>query len=289
MSAGVVKARTGSVRYLLSGKFYRLAFEEWGDADAPPVVCVHGLTRNGRDFDALAEILARSHRLICPDLPGRGHSDWLDDPMLYQVQHYVTPLAHLLAWIGRDVAWVGTSLGGLCGMVIAATDGSPINRLVLNDVGPFMSAEALVRIRNYMVASGDSPLMSRFPDIEAVERHLRIIHAPFGPLSDPQWAQLARNSARALPDGRFTMHYDPRIAEPMRGHQPVDVDLWVLWDRIHVPRLVIRGETSDVLLPETFARMEASGAQTYQVPMTGHAPALLDSPQIEAIRSFLAS
>jgi pimeloyl-ACP methyl ester carboxylesterase len=282
-----MKARAGSIPYLLAGAFHRLAFEEWGDAGAPPVVCVHGLTRNSRDFDALATALAGSHRVICPDLPGRGHSDWLGDAMLYQAQHYVTVLAHLLAWIGRDVAWVGTSLGGICGMVIAATDGSPINRLVLNDIGPFIPAAALTRIRDYMVASADSPMMSRFPDIEAIERHLRIVHAPFGPLSDSQWTQLALNSARALPDRRFTMHYDPRIAEPLRGHDPVDVDMWPLWDRIRMPRLVIRGETSDILLPETFARMAASGAQTFQVPVTGHAPALLDPPQIEAIRSFL--
>ncbi|WP_428489211.1 alpha/beta fold hydrolase [Rhodopila sp.] len=283
-----MQRRPGSVRYLLGGKFYRLAFEESGDPAAPPVVCVHGMTRNGRDFDALAEALAGSRRVICPDLPGRGHSDWLDDPMLYQAQHYVTALAHLLAWIGRDVAWVGTSLGGICGMVIAASDGAPISRLVLNDVGPFMPAEALRRIRDYMVASGDSPLMARFPDLAAVERHLRIVHAPFGPLSDPQWAQLARNSARALPDGRFTMHYDPRIGEPLRANHPVDVDMWALWDRIRVPRMVIRGETSDILLPETFARMQASGAQGYEVPLTGHAPALLDPPQTQAILSFLA-
>ena len=282
-----MRARAGSVSYLLAGAFHRLGFEEWGDQDAPAVVCVHGLTRNGRDFDALAAGLCRSYRVICPDLPGRGLSDRLADPMLYQAQHYVTALAHLLAWVGRDVAWVGTSLGGICGMVIAAADGSPINRLVLNDVGPFIPAAALARIRDYMVASGDSPMMARFPDIEAIERHLRIVHAPFGPMSDAQWAEMARNSARALPDGRFTMHYDPRIAEPMRGHAPVDVDLWMLWDRIRVPRMVIRGATSDILLPETFARMEASGAEAFEVPVTGHAPPLLDPLQIEAIRAFL--
>jgi pimeloyl-ACP methyl ester carboxylesterase len=280
--------RAGSVCYLLAGKFRRLAFEEWGDAAAPPVVCVHGMTRNGRDFDALAEALAGSFRVICPDLPGRGHSDWLADPMLYQAQHYVTALAHLLAWIGGDVAWVGTSLGGICGMVVAATDGAPVTRLVLNDVGPFIPAAALGRIRDYMLASGDSAMMSRFPDIEAIERHLRFIHAPFGPLSDAQWATLARNSARALPDGRFAMHYDPRIAEPLRGHDPVDVDMWALWDRIRMPRLVMRGETSDILLPETLSRMEASGATAVEVALTGHAPALLDPLQIETIRSFLA-
>jgi pimeloyl-ACP methyl ester carboxylesterase len=285
----MMNPRAGSIPYLLAGRFHRLAFEEWGDAGAPPVVCVHGLTRNGRDFDVLARALSPAWRVVCPDLPGRGHSDWLDDPMLYQAQHYVTALAHLLAWIGRDVAWIGTSLGGICGMVIAAADGAPISRLVLNDVGPFIPAEALRRIRDYMVASGDSPMMSRFPDIETVERHLRIIHAPFGPLSDAQWTALARNSARALPDGRFAMHYDPRIAEPLRGTDPVDVDMWSFWDRIRVPRMVIRGETSDILLRETAARMEASGALVYQVPETGHAPALLDPPQIEVIRSFLTS
>ena len=142
-------------------------------------------------------------------------------------------------------------------------------------------------MKKFAVASADSPMMTRFPDLDSIERHLRIIHAPFGPLSDDQWAQLAFNSARALPDGRFTMHYDPRIAEPLGGHDPVDVDMWPLWDRIRIPRMVIRGETSDILLPDTLARMEASGAEAYQVPLTGHAPALLDPLQIEAIRSFL--
>ncbi len=279
--------RASSIPYLLAGKFHRLAFEERGNPGAPPVVCVHGLTRNLRDFDALATALADSFRVICVDLPGRGHSDWLDDPMLYQTQHYVTALAHLLAWIGREVAWVGTSLGGICGMIIAAMSGTPINRLVLNDIGPFIPGAALQRIREYMVASGDSPVMRRFPDIEAIERHIRFIHAPFGPLSDAQWAELARNSARALPDGRFTMHYDPRIAEPLRGGGVADIDMWPLWDRMWMPRLVIRGETSDILLAETVARMEASGAVGYEVPLTGHAPALLDPAQIEVIRSFL--
>jgi pimeloyl-ACP methyl ester carboxylesterase len=280
--------RAGSLPNLLASRLHLLAFEEWGNAAAPPVLCVHGLTRNRRDFDALAAVLAESFRVICVDLPGRGESAWLDDPMLYQPQHYVTALAHLLAWIGRDVAWVGTSLGGICGMVVAAMDGAPVSRLVLNDVGPFIPAAALARIRDYMVASGDSPLMARFPDIESIERHLRLVHAPFGPLSDTQWATLAANSARALPDGRFTMHYDPRIAEPLRGTEPVDVDMWAFWDRIGVPRLVLRGENSDILSAETLARMQASGAAAYVVADTGHAPALLDPAQIEVIRSFLA-
>jgi pimeloyl-ACP methyl ester carboxylesterase len=277
--------RTGSIPYLLGGRFYRMAFDSWGDPGGPAVICVHGLTRNCRDFDALAPALSGAFHVICPDLPGRGRSDWLDDPMLYQAQHYVVALAHLLAWVGKDVAWVGTSLGGICGMVIAAMEGAPISRLVLNDVGPFIPADSLRRIRDYMVASGGSPV--QFPDLAAVERHLRLVHAPFGPLSDQQWAKLALNSALALPGGGFTLHYDPRIAEPMRGQEPLDVDMWPVWDRIGVRRMVIRGETSDVLPAETFRRMEASGAEAFEVPVTGHAPALLDPLQIEAIRLFL--
>jgi pimeloyl-ACP methyl ester carboxylesterase len=283
----LTEPRPGSVSYLLAGAFHGLAFDDWGDPEAPVVVCVHGLTRNGRDFDALAGDLSRDFRVICPDLPGRGRSDWLKDPMLYQAQHYVTVLAHLLAWIGRDVAWVGTSLGGICGMLLAAADRSPITRLVLNDVGPFIPAGSLRRIRDYMVASGDSPFMKRFPDLDTVERHLRMVHAPFGPLTDAQWATMACNSARLLPDGKYTLHYDPKIAEPMRGHDPVDVDIWPFWNRINASRLVIRGENSDVLPSETFAHMRDNGAEGLEIAHTGHAPALLDPSQIAAVRAFL--
>lgn len=275
------------VRYLLGGAFHTMAFTAWGDPGAAPVVCVHGLTRNGRDFNALAENLADRFRVICPDLPGRGASDWLPDPMLYQAQHYVTALAHLLGAIGRNVAWVGTSLGGICGMVIAATPGHAISKLVLNDIGPAIPAEALARIRDYMVASSASKLMDRFADLDAIERHLRTIHAPFGPLTDTQWAHLAHVSARVLPDGHFAMHYDPAIAAPLRANPPAAVDMWAFWDRINVPVLAIRGEDSDLLLPETLARMKASGAKSFIVPGTGHAPALMDSLQIEAVRAFL--
>jgi len=276
-----------SVLYLLSGRFHRMAYTAWGDPTAPVVLCVHGLTRNGRDFDALAEALSDRFRVICPDLPGRGASDWLPDPMLYQAQHYVTALGHLLAAIGKDVAWIGTSLGGICGMVAAAAPNAPLSKLVLNDVGPLIPADALARIRDYMVASSASKLMERFPDVEGIERHLRIIHAPFGPLTDAQWAHLAGHSARRLPDGLFTMHYDPDIAAPLRDHTPVAVDLWPLWDRIRKPVLAIRGAVSDLLLPDTLARMEASGAKTLTVPDTGHAPALMDPAQIAAVRAFL--
>jgi pimeloyl-ACP methyl ester carboxylesterase len=275
------------VTYLLGGAFHRMASTAWGDPAAPPVVCVHGLTRNGRDFDMLAAALADRFHVVCPDLPGRGASDWLPDPMLYQAQHYVTALAHLLAAIGRDVAWVGTSLGGICGMVVAATPGNRLTRLVLNDVGPAIPAEALSRIRDYMQASSASKLMERFPDLDAIERHLRLIHAPFGPLTDAQWAHLARHSARTLPDGHLAMHYDPGIAAPLAATPAAAVDLWAFWDRIRIPVRAIRGAESDLLLPDTLRRMEESGARSLVVPDTGHAPALMDAGQIAAIRAFL--
>lgn len=278
-----------TVSHLLGGAFHRMAYTAWGDPDAPVVMCVHGLTRNGRDFDALADNLSDRFRVICPDLPGRGASDWLPEPMLYQAQHYVAALAHLLAAIGRDVAWVGTSLGGICGMVTAATPGNPIAKLVLNDVGPFIPQEALARIRAYMLASSASKHMQRFADLDAVEQHLRLIHAPFGLLTDAQWAHLACHFTRSLPDGHLAMHYDPAIAAPLAANPAVAVDLWAFWDRIRVPVLAIRGAVSDLLLPETLTRMEASGAQTLTVPDSGHAPALMDAAQIAAVRAFLLS
>ena len=195
-----MQPRPGSIRYLLGGRFYRLAFEAWGDPEAPPVICVHGLTRNGRDFDALAEALANSYRVICPDLPGRGHSDWLDDPMLYQAQHYVTALAHLLAWAERDVAWIGTSLGGICGMVIAATDGAPVTRLVLNDVGPFIPAASLARIRDYMVASSeladDGALSGPRRDRAPPAHHSRPVRARSPMRNGPVWRATRRGLCR---------------------------------------------------------------------------------------------
>ena len=277
--------RHGEVRYLLAGAFRRMAFTEWGDPAAPAVVCVHGLTRTGRDFDALAQALSATHRVVCPDLPGRGGSDWLPDGALYVPPSYVAALAHLLAALGGPVDWVGTSLGGICGMLTAAAPGQPIARMVLNDIGPLVPAAALARIRDYM-ASGEMPT---FDDLRGLERHLRVIHRPFGPLDDAQWAHLAATSARTLPDGRVTLHYDPRIAEPIRGGgPPADADMWAFWDRIAIPTLAIRGEHSDLLLPDTFARMAASGAATLEVTDAGHAPALMDAPTIEAIRAFLA-
>ena len=271
--------RRNTARYVLNGAFHTMAYTAWGDPAAPAVVCVHGLTRTGRDFDPLAAALARTHHVLCPDLPGRGLSDWLDDNALYQPIHYVTALAALLAGLG-PVGWVGTSLGGICGMVVAAMPGQPITRLVLNDIGPHIPVAALARIRDYI---GGTPV---FPNVLALEQHLRRVHAPFGMLTDAQWAHLAATSARIVPGG-VALHYDPAIAAPILATEPADVDLWPIWARITIPVLAIRGASSDLLLPGTFARMATDGAQTLTVPNAGHAPALMDGPTIAAIASFL--
>jgi pimeloyl-ACP methyl ester carboxylesterase len=276
--------RPGEVRYLLANAFYRMAYVEWGDPAAPPVVCVHGLTRTGRDFDPLAAALSDRFRVICPDLPGRGASDWLPNGALYDPVSYVQALSHLVAAIGRQVAWVGTSLGGICGMGIAALPGNPITRMVLNDIGPYIAEEGLRRIRDYMPAPDHE---ARFADFGAVEKHLRGVHAPFGPMTDAQWTHLARTSVRALPDGAVALHFDPKIAAPIKAGEPKAVDLWAVWDKIVIPVLAIRGESSDLLLPETLARMERSGARALTVRGVGHAPSLMDQPTIQAIRDFL--
>ena len=273
--------RAGGVRYLLDGAFRWMATHEWGDPLAPPVICVHGLTRNGRDFDALAVALAEHFHVICPDLPGRGASDWLPDPKRYEPTIYVLALSHLLARIGRPVRWVGTSLGGICGMLTAACEQAPITRMVLNDIGPHVPAPALERIAAYLSEQPD------FATLAQLEAHLRRVHAPFGPLSDGQWAHLARNSARTTAAGRVTTHYDPRIGDAYVPGAARDIDLWPIWSRISVPILAVRGVHSDILTAETLARMRADGAEYVLVPHAGHAPALMDAPTIEAVVRFL--
>ncbi len=273
--------RLGSVRYLLGTAFRSLAYAEWGAADAPVVVCVHGLTRNGRDFDPLARGLADRFRVVCPDLPGRGRSEWLDDASLYEPASYVAALSHLLAALGGPVAWVGTSLGGICGMLVAAAAGTPVTRLVLNDVGPHLPLAAMQRIRGYV---GQAPA---FDDLAALERHLRRVHAPFGALDDAQWAHLARHSARALPDGRLALHHDPAIAQPILARPAAAVDLGAVWSAVRVPVLAIRGASSDLLTEEGLAGMAADGASVHVVEGAGHAPALMGACEIDVVRHFL--
>lgn len=275
--------RLGSLRSALDCGALTLRWTEWGPATGRPVVCVHGLTRQGRDFDALARILSgQGRRVICPDIPGRGLSGWLPSGALYAVPTYIAALTPLLAELG-EYDWVGTSMGGLIGMGIAAIPGNALRRMVLNDIGPFVPVAALERIRDYLSATPD------FADFAALEEHLRRIHAPFGRLTDAQWRHLAEHSARMTADGQWKLHYDPAIIEPMQGAL-ADVDLWALWEFcVRRKVLVLRGEASDLLLPEVLARMdEHPDVQVATIPGCGHAPALMEPSQIALITDFLA-
>jgi pimeloyl-ACP methyl ester carboxylesterase len=273
------------LRYLLAGGFHTLAWTEWGPQDGAPVICCHGLTRSGRDFDIVAQALAeRGRRVLCPDLPGRGASDWLPEPMLYTPPSYAVALAHLLARLDQPVDWVGTSLGGICGMMVAAATGHPIRRLVLNDIGSRVPSSAADRIAAYI------RLPLAFTDLAALEAHLRQVHAPFGPLTDAQWRHLAETSQRRLPDGRLGLHYDPGLAAPFEVSATGPVDLSVVWSRVTVPTLLLRGAESDILDAETAAEMaQRPGVQLVVLPGIGHAPALMDTAQIELVAAFLAT
>lgn len=278
------------VRGLSAAGFHRLAYTEWlpdaGEA-ARTIICCHGLTRNARDFDVLAADLADSltARVVCPDVVGRGRSGLLLNPHLYGYPQYLADTAVLIARLGVDsVDWVGTSMGGLIGMLLAAQPGTPINRLVLNDVGPLVPKAALDRIAAYIAAPPS------FADEGEVERYLRGVYASFGTLTDAQWAHLARHAYWTAADGRLVLAYDPGIARSFQTQPLTDVDLWSVWANLHLPVLAIRGEQSDLLTAEIAQRMirEGPGCTLYEVSDAGHAPALMDPLQIAVIRSFLA-
>jgi pimeloyl-ACP methyl ester carboxylesterase len=278
------------VNCLSPAGFHRMAYVEWGDPRNPRVlVCVHGLTRCGRDFDFLAQSLAGEYRVVCPDVVGRGRSDWLRDPAHYQIPQYTQDMVALLARLDVErVDWLGTSMGGMIGMALAAQPGSPIRRLILNDVGPVIAAGALERISIYL---GNAP---QFATLDEAERFVRTVSAPFGNLTDAQWRHLTVHTTKALPDGRFSLRYDPGIAAPFRAAMAAqdggkDIVLWPLYDAVRCPTLVVRGEHSDLLSRTTVQEMQARGprAQATEMPSVGHAPMFLDDDQVSVVHDFL--
>jgi pimeloyl-ACP methyl ester carboxylesterase len=281
--------RTSWVRSISKQHFHRIAYTEWGDPESEKVaLCVHGLSRQGRDFDVLAAALAaRGYRVVCPDLAGRGASGWLAEADDYALPQYSVDMTTLLARIGVDrVDWVGTSLGGMIGTVLASLPDSPIRRLVINDIGPFVPRAALLRIGEYLRSAPVD-----FPDLAAAESYFREILAPFGQLTDEQWKHITTHSVIATPEGRFRLRYDRRIAESFRPGRVFDVNLWSYWDAVTCPVLVLRGETSDLLLPETAAEMARRGprAKVVEIAGCGHCPALMDEAQIDLVTSWLTS
>lgn len=266
--------------------FHRIAYREWGQGPRT-IICAHGLTRNGRDFDVLAADLADrlEARVVCPDVVGRGRSGRLTNPDNYGYPQYLADMAVLLARLDvQQVDWVGTSMGGLIGMMLAVQPNNPVRRLVLNDVGPFVPKQALERIGDYV---GLDPF---FADLAAVEAYMRDHYAGFGALTDWQWRHMAETSSEAK-DGGYRLAYDPGISRIFKNSAIQDVDLWPLWSLIRQPVMVVRGAASDLLLADTAERMTREGprARLFTVADAGHAPALMAPEQVAAVRDFLAN
>ncbi len=281
--------RLGSFLGLSLGGFHRIAYWEWGARRAArTVICVHGLTRQGRDFDALARMLARAGwRVICPDLAGRGRSGWLADPEGYTLLQYGADMNALVARLDlEEVDWVGTSLGGLVGMVLAGQPGSPIRRLVINDIGPFIPGAALRRIGTYLNA-----LPPPFADLASAEAHFREILAPYGRLTDEQWRHLTEHSVQPdESDGTWRLRHDPGIAEAYRPSRLGSISMWEHWDRVRCPTLLLRGAESDMLLASSAREMTERGprAMLVEFPDIGHVPALMTTEQIAPVVDFLS-
>ncbi len=283
------------IQCLSPAGFHRMAYVEWGDPANPRVlVCVHGLTRCGRDFDFLAQALEADYRVVCPDIVGRGMSDWLRDPLHYVVPQYAQDMAALLARLDvEQVDWLGTSMGGIIGMALAAqpaTDQGPIRKLILNDVGPVIAAGAVARINEYLATPPD------FASPEEAEAYIRMIAEPFGKLTDAQWQHLTRHVIKSGPAGRFQLRYDPGIAvsfksAPASQGEEKDIEFWPIYDAIRCPTLVVRGERSDLLSRDTVAAMTARGPQaiSVEIPDVGHAPTFMDDAQIAVVKNFLAA
>jgi len=283
-----MKPRQRFVKCASPRGLHRMSYLEWGDPKNERVlVCVHGLARCARDFDALAAALSGSYRVVCPDVAGRGDSDWLADPMLYQLPQYLSDMVTLVARLDVDaVHWVGTSMGGLIGMALAAQPGTPVQKLVVNDAGPVIAKASLERIATYV---GMAPA---FPDLAAAEKYVRTVSAPFGAHTDAEWRFLTEIAVRRNPDGSLRLHYDPKLAEPFRKLMPEkDLELWSLWDAIACPTLVLRGAQSDLLTRATCEQMHGRGpkAKVIEIPGVGHAPTLLHADQIGLVRDFLLS
>src|SRR5262245_15235600 len=270
--------------------FHRMHYVEWGDPAADRVVvCVHGLTRNGRDFDTLAKALQLDLHIVCPDVVGRGKSDWLQSKEGYAYPQYCADMTTLFARVtastrgsARQICWLGTSMGGLIGLILASLPNTPIAKLILNDVGARIPKAALERLATYV---GKDP---RYRTLEEVEAYLRLVSAPFGTLTDEQWRHLTVHNAKQHPDGSWGMNYDPGIGLPFQSPL-AEIDLWPYWDAITCPTLLLRGARSDLLPKDTAMDMSRRGprAKLVEFENVGHAPMLMTDEQINVVKDFL--
>ncbi|HZW12130.1 MAG TPA: alpha/beta hydrolase [Noviherbaspirillum sp.] len=286
----MTQAHIRTIQCLSPAGLHKVAYKEWGDPQNPKVlVCVHGVTRVSDDFDNLAQEMCRDYRVVCPDVVGRGRSDWLRDPQYYQIPQYVSDMVTLLARLNAEtVHWFGTSMGGLIGMGLASLKDSPIRKLVLNDVGPVLNAAALSRIADYI---GEAV---RFPTFEDAVQYIRNISQPFGPHSEDEWHKLASDVLRQDAEGQWIRHYDLSLSMPFKGATPesaqhAEAVLWMAYDAISCPTLLVRGAESDLVTKEVAQAMTTRGpkARLVEFQGVGHAPTFMHADQIDVAREFL--
>jgi len=292
MKNALDQARIDSVQCISPSGLHRMVYKEWGDVNNPNVIlCVHGVTRVSDDFDDIARALASHYRVICPDVVGRGRSDWLRNPLHYQLPQYVSDMITLLARINvPTVDFLGTSMGGLIGIGLASMPGNPLKKLILNDVGPVLNPEALARIGDYIGKE------MRFASEEEGAAYIRSISLPFGPHTEEQWHKLSADVLRQDKDGMWIRHYDLGLARSIQAMTPEvaqagEAMLWAAYSAITSPTLLLRGKDSDLLSVETAQRMARCGpcASIVEFDGVGHAPTLVQHDQIAAVRAFLMS
>lgn len=285
--------------------FHRVAYREWGQASTTnniPVICVHGMTRNSRDFDILAKHLSDQGRhVFCPDIVGRGDSDWLKDPQHYNFEQYLADMTALVARTGASqIDWVGTSMGGLIGMLMASLPNTPVRRLIINDIGPQIPIKAIRRLASY---AGKEP---EFNSISSAKAYFKVGYAAFGKLSEDQWERLTLSSIKETSPGHYICKVDPSlkhvpakasfiwklITHPRKtlGGILFDIDLWDIWNKINCPIHIIHGVQSDLLLPDIIAKMQSThpGMEVLDVADAGHAPVLETHAELESISRWLS-
>ncbi|MES2215182.1 MAG: alpha/beta hydrolase [Pseudomonadota bacterium] len=270
---------------------HRVSYLEFGDPNNKEVaLCIHGISRNAHDFDYLSQALSKDFRVISINMPGRGSSEWFKNAKYYNYHTYIHDILHILKKLRiPSVHYVGTSMGGLIGMAIATYYRKYIKTLVINDVGPEIPKSTIVRMEKYL---GLDPV---FDTEDAAKVHMKMILKNFGISEDVHWDYITKNSIALRSDGKYRLHYDPRVLEgkseerrPSRYHDQNFIDLWYIWHKVIHPLLLIHGENSDILLSSTIAKMQSTrDFDIHRVANAGHAPALFDVKDIEVIHKWL--
>jgi len=279
-----ITPRECSITCLASDDFYKVNYMDWGDPSSKKVaICVHGVSRNGRDFDYLAKFfVSQGYRVICPDMPGRGKSQWFSlaaDYNMLSLTNILTTFINLHPC--DELLWVGTSMGGILGMIMGSRAHTPINKMIINDIGPTISGESLKRILHYL------KIMPTFKTRNLARNFLTQVLAPFGIKTAEDLDHMITHSFFINEQKEYQLAYDPNI---LLTFQTEDADLWMFWEQIQCPTLVIRGQESIILSAETATRMaEKVNVQLVEFPNVGHAPALMNADQIKAISDWLQS